>query len=348
MAYIKDENKAFLDHNNTECERFICLVKSIISIAQKNLKSSEIVSKEINTYIKSSPVFNKIRESMGQEEKSYDECIQLISSMSDNMLAQVHQLQMPKNLDEMKIVKNKNIYGEFLIYKNDVEEFAKIDKMLLNIMLPDKSYKPPLTMKQKFDMLNIKFDPSSEPTNSNAPPPLNEIRKASYNKNSGNYLCDPTNFEMIIPPTHKPSSSIIGKKNMVYYKIPIPESTEPGSRVRFKQPTPPIKNVHHNSGKNPPNCPLKQTLNIVNHIPTSKEINENRSKNINSSHTYKPTFSHTPVNTTKNYDKKSLTSRTVEKASDLAFISDQALGTDLFKYTPGALWFTGVKKLAGI
>ena len=69
------------------------------------------------------------------------------------------------------------------------------------------------------------------------------------------------------------------KKILQFYKIPIPKSTKPGSRIKFKQSPPPIPNINHNAGKNPPNCPPKQRLLSVNHIPTSKEIAANRDLN---------------------------------------------------------------------
>lgn len=104
---------------------------------------------------------------------------------------------------------------------------------------------------------------------------VNQSRKASYNKNSKSYVCGETNFELILPPTHKPSSSVIGKKNMTFYKIPIPQNTKPGSIIGFKKLPPPIPNIDHNAGKNPPNCPRKQRLNSVNHIPTSNTKSNN-------------------------------------------------------------------------
>lgn len=160
--------------------------------------------------------------------------------------------------------------------------------------------------------------------------------KASYNKNSESYVCNPTNFELILPPTHKSSSTVVGQKNMTYYKINVPKDTKPGSRIRFKQPTPSIKNVDHNAGKNPPNCPGKQRLRSV----TPEEIAAYKS--------HKSPGKRTTVNNRKNYDKNSSTTKAFEVADRVTFASDQILGTDLYQYTPGALWFSGVKKLAGI
>jgi hypothetical protein len=115
--------------------------------------------------------------------------------------------------------------------------------------------------------------PNNKPNNKPINKPINnslEPRKAVHNKNSETYLCDPTNFEIVLPLTHKSSSSIIGKKNDTYYEINIPKDTKAGSRVRFKD-----KLIIKNVGQNPPNCD-KQTLNIVNHIPTpGSGINEN-------------------------------------------------------------------------
>lgn len=90
-------------------------------------------------------------------------------------------------------------------------------------------------------------------------------RKASYNKTSKSYVCDPRNFELILPPNYKPLPYVIGKKNNTYYKINIPENTKakPGSRIKFKH-----RELIKNLGQNSPNCD-KQILNIVNHIPTS-------------------------------------------------------------------------------
>jgi hypothetical protein len=116
---------------------------------------------------------------------------------------------------------------------------------------------------------NAKNNSGSNSNESNNKSSLDKIRKATYNKTSKSYLCEPTNFELILPPTHKSSPTVIGKKNMTYYKIHIPPSTEAGSRLRFKQPTLPIKNIEHNAGKNPPDCPPKQTLDSVNRLPTN-------------------------------------------------------------------------------
>ena len=117
---------------------------------------------------------------------------------------------------------------------------------------------------------------------------LNETRKASYNKNSKSYICGETNFELILPPTHKPSPTVIGKKNMTYYKIPIPPATEAGSRIKFKKSPPPIPNIDHNAGKNPPNCPPKQRLESVNHLPTSGMNNQQTKVNPKSEETKQP------------------------------------------------------------
>ena len=176
---------------------------------------------------------------------------------------------------------------------------------------------------------------------------LNGRRKASYNKNSGNYLCEPTNFELILPPTHKPSPSVIGKKNMTYYKIQIPPDTEAGSKIKFKQPTRPIKNIYHNDGKTRPNCPRKQKLRSVNHIPTISEIQANISKKMKLYKKFDPTFQEPPKFKGKNYNKKSLTSKAFERANRVAFASDQILGTNLYQYTPGAMWFSAAKSLTG-
>jgi hypothetical protein len=96
-------------------------------------------------------------------------------------------------------------------------------------------------------------------------PPLNR-KKASYNKTSKSYVCDPRNFELILPSNHKPLSYVIGKKNNTYYKINIPKNTKAkaGSIIKFKH-----RELIKNLGQNSPNCDNKQILNIVNHIPTS-------------------------------------------------------------------------------
>lgn len=351
-GYIGKDDKTidFIEHHNKECKRFIYLLKSIILITQRQRKSYSntiivMSGKEMYKHIKSSKTFNKIYNSMNSEQKkSYKEYMELFLNMGHSILVGDYNFEMLKKVNVFAIIRNKQIYTDFLNYKKEVENLSMSDKAILNEMPPDESYYIPiqswiketkktgiygneaLTMKQKFEVLNIKFDPyteSSEVIHSDNPlinpsvnphtntknknnvdkntsaknkdkidnkvdnknlknnakntsAPLNETRKASYNKNSGSYLCDPTNFELILPPNHKPSSPVIGKKNMTYYEIHIPPFTEAGSRLRFKQPTPPIKNVDHNAGKNPPNCPRKQRLRSVNHIPTSKEITANR------------------------------------------------------------------------
>lgn len=107
--------------------------------------------------------------------------------------------------------------------------------------------------------LETETNPMMKDTSLNTPTP----RKAVHNKNSQTYICDPTNFELILPPNHKPSSSVIGKKNNTYFKIPISRDNKAGSTVKFKNKLI-IKNVGHKH----PNCD-KQILNIVNHIPGS-------------------------------------------------------------------------------
>lgn len=385
----------FVVHHNKECRRFIYLLKSIILITQRTRKSYRntiniMSGKEMYNHIKTSTVFNKIYSSMNPEQKeSYNEYMELFLNMGHTILIGDYSFEKLKNLNAYTIIRNKQIYTDFLNYKKEVENLSMSDKTILNKIPPDESYYIPgdkpdksktdiygnesITMKQKFEVLNIKFDlssKSSELINSDNPliksansetnakskvdknttsknkgkveNVINETRKASYNKNSKSYVCGETNFELILPPTHQPSSTIIGKKNMVYYEIPIPRSTKPGSRIRFKQSPPPIPNIDNNTGKNPPNCPLKQTLSI-NHDPTSKEIRKNISKKINP--TYNPIFGHTSVNTTKSYDKKSFLSRAIEKGEDLSFKYDMATGSRTYASTPSALWFSGVSSL---
>lgn len=127
------------------------------------------------------------------------------------------------------------------------------------------------TMMKDTSLINESNNESINETNNDPKnKTLNTPRKAVHNQNSKTYLCDPTNFEIILPPTHKSSSSIMGKKNNTYYKINIPKDTKAGSRVRFKD-----KLIIKNVGQNHPNCD-KQILNIVNHNPTpGSGINEN-------------------------------------------------------------------------
>jgi hypothetical protein len=331
--YVGKDDKTidFIEHHNKECKRFIFLLKSIILIIQRSRKSSGnmiivMSGKEMHKKIKSSKEFNNIYNSMNPEQKeSYKEYMELFLNMGHSILVNDYNFEMLKKVNAFAIIRNKQIYTDFINYKKEVENLSIKDKQILNELPPDEFYYIPiqswiketkktgihgneaLTMKQKFEVLNIKFDPYNEAINSNAQTnPLinssvnpyksenssekgsennskkgskNTPRKASYNETSKSYLCDPTNFELILPPTHTPSESVIGKKRMMYYKIPIPLNTKPGSRIRFKQPTPPIPNINHNAGKNPPNCPPTQRLRSVNHIPTNEKSNSNRKYN---------------------------------------------------------------------
>lgn len=331
-----DKTINFIVHHNKECRRFIYLLKSIILITQRTRKSYRntihiMSGKEMYNHIKTSPIFNKIYSSMNPEQKeSYNEYMELFLNMGHTILVGDYSFEKLKKINAYTMIRNKQIYTDFLNYKKEVENLSMSDKTILNKIPPDESYYIPgdkdksdkskkdiygnesLTMKQKFEVLNIKFDPSSESselihsdnpliksansesnseskenknsknnvdknTSAKGNSPVNKTRKASYNKNSKSYVCGETNFELILPPTHKPSSPVIGKKNMIYYEIPIPPATKPGSRIKFKQSPPPIPNIDHNAGKNPPDCPLKQRLNIVNHLPNEKS-NTNRNR----------------------------------------------------------------------
>jgi hypothetical protein len=91
----------------------------------------------------------------------------------------------------------------------------------------------------------------------------NSPYEASYNNQTKSYLCNPRKLEVILP--NDAPSSIIAKIKNVYYNIPIPNGTAPGSTITFNQPTPPVPNV----GQNTPYCHTKENPSIVNHIPGS-------------------------------------------------------------------------------
>ena len=91
----------------------------------------------------------------------------------------------------------------------------------------------------------------------------NSSYKPYHNQVNKRYLCNPTKMEIILPNDTPPPPYIIAELNGIYYRIPIPNGTEPGSKIKFTQPMPPIENV----GQTPPDCHTKSKPTIVNHIP---------------------------------------------------------------------------------
>lgn len=88
----------------------------------------------------------------------------------------------------------------------------------------------------------------------------NSSYKPSYNQVNKRYLCNPTKMEIILPNDTPPPPYIIAELNGIHYRIPIPNGTEPGSKIKFTQPMPPIENV----GQTPPDCHTKEKPTIVN------------------------------------------------------------------------------------
>ena len=102
----------------------------------------------------------------------------------------------------------------------------------------------------------------------------NSLYEPYHNKERKKYLCNPRELYIRLP-NHRLGPYIIAKLDKIYYKIPIPNGTEPGSLIIFTQPTPPINNI----GQNAPQCHTKEKPIIVNHIPgynSNSRINNSR------------------------------------------------------------------------